>query len=49
MWNMHKAGGEEMKKEEGMEGEGDRPPRGEGGQGPPTRELIAQVIDIINF
>ena len=48
MWNMYKAGGEEMK-EERMEGEGDRPPRGEGGQGPPTRELIAQVIDIINF
>ena len=47
MWNMYKAGGEE-KMEEGMEG----PPREngeEGPRGPPTRELIAQVIDVINF
>ena len=46
MWNMWKAEGEE-KMEEGKEG----PPRenGEGPRGPPANELIAQVIDIINF
>ena len=45
MWNMWKANGEE-KMEEKKEG----PPRGENGeQRPPANELIAQVIDIINF
>lgn len=46
MWNMWKAEGEE-KMEERMEESG--PPRENGEQRPPTRELIAQVIDIINF
>ena len=44
MWNMRKAEGEEKMEERK---EGPRPSNGE--QRPPTKELMAQVIDFVNF
>ena len=45
MWNMWKSGAE-MEREEM---DGDRPPREDGQGPPPQRELMAQIINYVNF